>query len=215
MSTTCPNPDAVEPSPERMRRISRLDQSFEAITASAYPGSVGTSTNCSAVCGTGSTRRGGGHRRLEILGTSITRMTSSGTISAVRCKIWSSIPPIEDCGTGTSIICTGTKDSMIGSTVRRGNRAPAADPHRAPHQKTSKNSVPLPLAVFWPRGALCISCSTNSSFKRDRTARGVVELFSHGHSDAHPLLPKQRTEASLPPPPRGACGDAFSTRARV
>ena len=50
-------------------------------------------------------------------------MTLSGTISTVRSKIWSSTPPIEDCGTGTSIICTGTKDSMIGSTVRRRTRA--------------------------------------------------------------------------------------------
>ena len=46
--------------------------------------------------------------------------------------------------------------------------------------------------------------------QRDRTARGVVELFSQGHCDAHPFVPKHRTEASLPPPPRGACGEAFN-----
>ena len=112
------------------------------------PGSSALPTNCSAVCRTGSTRRGEGHRRLEILGTSITRMTSSGTISAVRCKIWSSTPPIEDRGTGTSIICTGTKDSMIGSTVRRRTRAcgPATSgrgaPRRAPHQRRRRTRSP-------------------------------------------------------------------------
>ena len=30
--------------------------------------------------------------------------------------------------------------------------------------KTSKNSASLPLAVFWPLGALYCTCSTNSSF---------------------------------------------------
>ena len=51
--------------------------------------------------------------------------------------------------------------------------------------------------------------------QRDRTARGVVELFSQGHCDAHPFVPKHRTEASLPPPPRRARGTmgAISTRA--
>ena len=44
--------------------------------------------------------------------------------------------------------------------------------------------------------------------QRDRTARGVVEPFSQGHCDAHPFVPKHRTEAPLPPPPRGA-SDAF------
>ena len=50
--------------------------------------------------------------------------------------------------------------------------------------------------------------------QRDRTLRGVVELLSQGHCDAHPFVPKYRTEASVPPPPRAACRTmgAISTR---
>ena len=40
----------------------------------------------------------------------------------------------------------------------------AADPRQAPHQRRHRTRPPLPLAVFWPRGALYCKCSTNSSF---------------------------------------------------
>ena len=47
------------------------------------------------------------------------------------------------------------------------------------------------------------------------TARGAVEFLSLGHCDAHPFVPKHRTEASLLPPPRGACGRTMSCEAAV
>ena len=119
------------------------------------------------------------------MGTSITRMTSSGTISAVRCKIWSSTPPIEDCGTGTSIICTGTKDSMIGSTVRRRTRAcgPATSGRGGGPTPTELLIKDVTGCLLAPWGVVHLVLH-QLLLQRDRTARGVVELFSQGHCDA-------------------------------
>ena len=42
-----------------------------------------------------------------------------------------------------------------------------------------------------------------------RVVQGCGQLHAHGH----PLVSKKRAEPALPPPPCGACGDAFSKRA--
>ena len=42
-----------------------------------------------------------------------------------------------------------------------------------------------------------------------RVVQGCGQLHAHGH----PLVSKPRAEPALPPPPCGACGDAFSNRA--
>ena len=98
------------------------------------------------------------------MGTSIACSATTGSVTKnlTTSANWSTI-----CGTGTSIIGTGTKDSMIGSTVRRRTRQPpqaevAADPRRVYHQRRQRTRPPL--AVFWPRGTLNCTCSTNSSF---------------------------------------------------
>ena len=109
----------------------------------------------------------------------------------------------------------GLDDRLHGAPQNPCLRAATSDrgggrPPSSSSSKTSKNSVPLPLGVFWPRGGVVLLVLHQLLLQRDRTARGVVELFSQGHCDAHPFVPKHRTEASLPPPPRGACGDAFN-----
>ena len=81
---------------------------------------TGTTTNCSASCGA----RNGAHCGMVssrvIVGTSITCSATTGSVTKnlTTSDNWSTI-----CGTGTSIIGTGTKDSMFGSTVRRRTRA--------------------------------------------------------------------------------------------
>ena len=144
-------------------------------------------------------------RSMKIMGRSIT--CSATGISAS--KSWSTSTSCSTIsGKGPSSVGNPGTASTIWSTVCRDTRdcQPATSDRGA-------GWPPTALAVFWPRGALYCACSTNSSF--DGTARGVVELFSQGHCDAHPFVPKHRTEASLPPPPRRARGTmgAVSTRA--
>ena len=68
-------------------------------SASRIHSGNGTSTNCSAVCGTGRTRRGGGRGRLEILGTSI---SCAGTKRSTICSTFSKLSTI--CGTGAPLV---------------------------------------------------------------------------------------------------------------
>ena len=111
-------PSAVEPCPERNPRISRLEKTFEAITASAYPGSVGTSTNCStSYVSRTAVRIGTSSGR--ILGTSMT-CSGAGTSASKKGKMSGSCSPI--CGTGASRICTmgatRTRSVMCSMTCR-------------------------------------------------------------------------------------------------
>ena len=58
-----------------------------------------------------------------------------------------------------STVCRRTRACGPATSGRGGDR-----PLPSSSSKTSKNSVSLPLAVFWPRGVLYCSCTTNSSF---------------------------------------------------
>ena len=82
---------------------------------STKKGNVGTSTNCSASCGSQRTVRCG-MASCEILGTSITCSGTELSKSLSTSTSWSTI-----CGTGASrsSIGTGTKDSIICSAVCR------------------------------------------------------------------------------------------------
>ena len=114
---------------------------------------VGTSTNCSTSCGSRSGARCGMVSSRVIVGDSIACSTTTGSVTKnlTTSADWSTI-----CGTGTSTVGTGTKDSMIGSTVCRRTCAcgPATSsrPPSSSSSKTSQNSASLPLADFWPLG---------------------------------------------------------------
>ena len=87
-----------------------------------HPRRHGTSTNCSAVCGTGRDRQRGGRERLEILGTSI---SCSGT---GRSTIFSTSSNLStSCGTGASSSGTTGTQSTVCSMVRRCTRSCGPD----------------------------------------------------------------------------------------
>ena len=90
-------------------------------TKSALPGTkvtaVGTSTNCSASCGSKRTVRCG-MASCEILGTSINCSGTELSKSLSTSTSWSTI-----CGTGTSRICTMGARSASCSTVCRWTRS--------------------------------------------------------------------------------------------
>ena len=97
----------------------------------------------------------------------------------------------EDCGTGTSRICTkGTKTSIFSTAPRRGGGRPPP----SSSSKTSKNSASLPLAPW----GVVLHVLHQLLPQQLSTARGVVELLNQGHCDVHPFVPEHRTEASLP-----------------
>ena len=87
-------------------------------SASRIHSGNGTSTNCSAVCGPGRTRRGEGRERLEILGTSI---SCTGTGRSTIFSTSSNLPT--SCGTGASSICTIGTSSPNCSMVCLGTRS--------------------------------------------------------------------------------------------
>ena len=100
-------------------RDSTTDDNVCMMTQSRKEG-TGTSTNCSASCGARSSARCGMVSSRVIVGTSITCSATTGSVTKnlTTSDNWSTI-----CGTRTSIIGTGAKDSMIGSTVCRRTRA--------------------------------------------------------------------------------------------
>ena len=124
---------------------------------------VGTSTNCSADCGSG-TRERDGHGEQEILGTSI---TCSATGRSKRRK--KSIAQSTTCGTGASRICTNGARSAKCYTACRCTRPSVRTSSRGVGRVgggvirpmasyNSSLSSSLALAVFWPRGAVwCVA----------------------------------------------------------
>ena len=121
-------------------------------SASRIHAGNGTSTNCSAVCGTGRTRRRGGRERLEILGTSI---SCTGTKRSTIFRKSSNLSTI--CGTGTSTASNPGATSPNCSTVCRRTRTccltPARRSGRDPAAGTSstsneKYSVPAAWGVW-------------------------------------------------------------------
>ena len=144
----------------------------------------GTSTNCSASCGARSGAPCGMVSSRMIVGTSI---TCSATRSSVTKNLTTSADWSTIYGTRTSTIGTGARDSMIGSTVCRRNRAcgpagsprlgrppPAgAPPRRAGRAPAGKEGASVPVArracprapppalvaVFSPRRAPYSACT--------------------------------------------------------
>ena len=99
-----------------------------------------------------------------IVGTPMTCSATTGSVTKnlTTSDNWSTI-----CGTGTSIIGTGTKgldDRLHGCAAEPVLAGPATSgrgggrPTPSSSSKTSKNSASLPLAVFWPVGR-CTECA--------------------------------------------------------
>ena len=184
---------------------------------STKKGTVGTSTNCSASCGSQRTVRCG-MASCEILGTSITCSGTELSKSLSTSTSWSTI-----CGTGASrsSIGTGTKDSIICSAVCRwirscGPRGSTRPVGRNPPGSSSKSwkssgwggGVVRNLAVYFVLALLLPGPG------HLRALCAVVQLLGQGHSDGLPLMPQDGAEPSLSPPPCGACGDACTRAIR-
>ena len=170
---------------------------------------VGTSTNCSTVCSAKRTRLRGGRGVDEILGTSI---ACSG-IGKSRCRhastSWFSL-----CGTGTS--SDGTTGGLSTICYHGAPLVPLLRPDANEAVRPSPFGVLVkqievhrilpgvgrPLA---PWSVVRLGPCTSER----RVVQGCGQLHAHGH----PLVSQPRAEPALPPPPCGACGDAFSTKA--
>ena len=131
---------------------------------------VGTSTNCSTVCGSGTKERAG-MTSVRILGTAIWR---SGTRNAS--NTWST-----NCGTGVSRICTNGASSPRSSTTCRSTRPCGRTSTRGVGRVGGRSHQALgvvQLVSLLLPGPGCLLAPWG----------GMVRHFNHGHGDGHPLM---------------------------
>ena len=181
-----------------------ISSSSSAVAAHVEKEGTGTSTNCSASCGTRSDARCGMVSSRVIVGTSITCSATTGSVT----KNWTT-------SDNWSTICNhrhgyeGLDDRLHGAAQNPCLRASHLRQRWRPTpaelliKDVEELYLPATGCLLAPWGVVLLVLH-QLLLQRDRTARGVVELFSQGPCDARPFVPKQRTEASLPPPPCGA-----------
>ena len=159
---------------------------------------TGTSTSCSAVCGTGRTRRRGGRERLEILGTPI---SCTGT---KRSTIFSTSSNLSHHQRHRKVE-RRHPGSVVGKLFHCVPLNPLLRPERSrPHPPRRRHFL---LGAQLEVLGVCVLLSPWGVVHSDGTGwllspwSCVVSCFSQCHRDGHPLVAKPLTEPAVPPPP--------------